>query len=170
MSYEIRRATTADLTYLADIELAAARLLAGHAPAAVLLETTPLADLEAARADGLLWVAARNETPVGFAHVKLIEPDSAHLDELDVHPAHGRRGIGRRLVSTVCDWASATGLPSVTLSTFRHLPWNMPFYASLGFGVVPRSGWSEAISRTVADETRRGLDPSRRVIMAWRSA
>ena len=168
MNYEIRRARSHDLIHLAEIELAAARMLEGHAPDAVLGETTPLHDLDAARLDGLLWVAATGQAPVGFAHVKLIEPRSAYLDELDVHPAHGRRGLGRRLVMSVCEWAATAGLASVTLSTFRHLPWNKPFYESLGFEVVSRAAWSEAIAGVVTAETRRGLDPDRRVILAWR--
>src|SRR3569833_1088267 len=169
MQYEIRSARPSDVVYLKEIELAAARLLVGSASAAVLSETTPPADFELAQQAGLLWVAALEDTPVGFAHVKLLEPLVAHLDELDVHPAHGRRGLGRRLVMTVCGWAAAAGHSAVTLSTFRHLPWNMPFYATLGFEELPTAAWSGAIARVVADETRRGLDPARRVIMTRRT-
>ena len=164
-SYTIRRARRADLPFLNDIELAAARLLAGNAPESVLAETTPIIELETACAAGLLWIAASNERPVGFAHVKLIEADSAHLDELDVHPEHGRRGLGRRLVNAVCEWAVESRIPAVTLSTFRDVPWNMPFYASIGFEALPRERWSNALEQIVADEQRRGLDIARRVIM-----
>ncbi|MGH9222075.1 MAG: GNAT family N-acetyltransferase, partial [Vicinamibacterales bacterium] len=88
------------------IELAAATSLAGHAPASVLAETTSQAELEDAQQCGYLWVARADEVPVGFAHVKVLEPGIAHLEEIDVHPEHGRRGIGRRLVITVCRWAA----------------------------------------------------------------
>jgi hypothetical protein len=37
------------------------------------------------------------------------------------------------LVNAVCDWATAEGLPAVTLTTFRDVAWNGPFYAKLGF-------------------------------------
>ena len=47
----------------------------------------------------------------------------------------------------------------------RDVPWNMPFYARLGFGIVPRMQLSAALSAIVEDETRRGLDPARRVVM-----
>ena len=117
ISYEIRLARSADLPGLAAIELAAARLLVGFAPDSVLGETTPIADLDAARAADLLWVASTGDEPVGFAHLKCIEPGSVHLDELDVHPRHGRRGLGRRLVTAVCQQAAAQGLDAVTLST-----------------------------------------------------
>ena len=164
-SYVIRRARRADLRFLNDIELAAARMLVGRAPESVLTETTPIVDLEAAFAAGLLWIAASNERPVGFAQVKLIQADSAHLNELDVHPEHGRRGLGRRLVHAVCGWAVEARISAVTLSTFRDVPWNMPFYASIGFEALPRECWSNAIEQIVADEQRRGLDIARRVIM-----
>lgn len=163
--YTITAARLEDLTGLAAIELAAARLLAGHAPESVLNETTSLAVLEEAQRAGHLWVALANDRPVGFAHVELIQRDAAHLEEIDVHPDHGRRGLGAKLVLHVCEWAASHGYQSVTLTTFRDLPWNMPFYARLGFGVVPPAQVPAALRAIVEDETRRGLDPLRRVVM-----
>jgi len=65
----------------------------------------------------------------------------------------------------VCDWAASNGHASVTLSTFRDVPWNQPFYARLGFEIVPPAQFSPALRAIVEDETRRGLDPRRRVVM-----
>jgi putative acetyltransferase len=153
---------------LPAIELAAARLLVGHAPESVLAEATTGETFERACREGHLWVALADDRPVGFAHVEIFEADVAHLDELDVHPNHGRRGLGTRLVTAVCEWAAREGFDSVTLSTFRDVPWNMPFYATLGFTVVPRGALSRALALVVANETRRGLDPDRRVVMRRR--
>ena len=102
---------------------------------------------------------------MGFAHVVVLEPAVAHLEEIDVLPEHGRRGLGSRLVMAVCDWAESAGYRSVTLTTFRDVPWNMPFYARLGFEVIPPEALSPALQSVVRDETRRGLDPTRRVAM-----
>jgi GNAT superfamily N-acetyltransferase len=124
-----------------------------------------MAVLERACSDGHLWVAKEDDRPVGFALVKVLEPQTAHLDELDVHPAHGRRGLGRRLVTAVCDWAAGEGREAVTLSTFRDVPWNMPFYMKLGFEIIPYDSLSPALTAIVADEARRGLDSDRRVVM-----
>jgi hypothetical protein len=41
----------------------------------------------------------------------------------------------------------------------------MPFYARLGFEVVSAAQLSPALLAVVEDETRRGLDPTRRVVM-----
>lgn len=163
--YTIALARLRDLGRLSAIELAAAKLLAGHAPASVLAETTSLEDLEDAQRSRHLWVALADDVPVGFAHVKVLEPLVAHLDEIDVHPEHGQRGLGTRLVLAVCAWAAAEGYRSVTLATFRDVPWNMPFYARLGFRVIPSDALSPALLSVVEDERRRGLDPARRVVM-----
>jgi len=168
-TYAIDLARPRDLPVLASIELAAATLLSEHAPPSVLAEITPLEELETARREGLLWVARADDLAVGFAHVKLLEPRAAHLDELDVHPRHGRRGLGRQLVLTVCEWAASRGLAAVTLSTFRDPPWNMPFYSRLGFEPIAHGDLSPAMIAIVADETARGLDPKRRVVMRRRS-
>jgi GNAT superfamily N-acetyltransferase len=164
-SYTITAARREDLTRLAAIELAAARLLAGHAPESVLNETTSLEVLEEAQRAGHLWVAVADDVPVGFAHVELIEPDAVHLEEIDVHPCHGRRGLGTKLILRICEWAAHHAYESVTLTTFRDVPWNMPFYARLGFRVVPPGQLSRGLRAVMNDETRRGLDPVRRVAM-----
>lgn len=165
LSYTIAAARREDLTRLAAIELAAARLLAGYAPESVLNETTSLEVLERARRAGHLWVVLADGLPVAFAHVELIERDAVHLEEIDVHPDHGRRGLGTKLVLEVCQWAASNGYGAVTLTTFRDAPWNLPFYARLGFGVLAPEQVSAALRAIVEDETRRGLDPSRRVVM-----
>jgi len=163
--YTIVAARPQDVRLLPAIELAAARLLAGHAPETVLNQTTSEETLDRARRDGHLWVALADDVPVGFAHVEVIEPDVAHLEEVDVHPEYARRGLGTRLVMHVCAWATAAGYQSVSLTTFRDVAWNMPFYAQLGFEVVPAEQLSRALRALAEDERRRGLEPSRRVVM-----
>jgi len=169
-TYRITTARLEDLSQLSAIELAAARLLEGHAPESVLNETTSLDVLNHAQHDGRLWLALADDVPVGFAYVEVIERDTVHLEEIAVHPDHGRRGLGATLVVRVCEWAAVHGYASVTLTTFRDVPWNMPFYAKLGFAVVPSHTLSAGLRAVVDDETRRGLDSSRRVVMKRPSA
>lgn len=163
--YTITRARPRDLAVLPAIELAAARLLVGHAPESVLSQATSADVLKRAQRDGHLWVALADDVPVGFAHIEVIEPTVAHLREIDVHPQHGRRGLGTTLVRAICAWAIDAGYQSVTLTTFREVSWNMPFYARLGFEVIPPEVLSPVMRSIVHDETRRGLDPTRRVAM-----
>ena len=163
--YSIVRARPEHLGEIPNIELAAARLLCGEAPESVLRETTSDAVLQAAVRQGHLWVALAGNATVGFALVEIIDGRTAHLEEIDVLPAHGRRGLGTGLVTEVCKWAASAGYDSVTLTTFRDVPWNRPFYERLGFRVVPDDELSAPLRAILEDETRRGLDPSHRVAM-----
>jgi GNAT superfamily N-acetyltransferase len=80
-----------------------------------------------------LFVSGR--PAVGFASVEIVD-GLAHLWQLSVLPRAGGQGRGRALVEAVCDWAISNGYPAVTLTTFRDVPWNGPFYARLGFHPV----------------------------------
>ena len=85
LMYKIALAREQDIPLLSAIELAAAQLLAGYAPERVLKEATSEQEMRYAQERGLLWVALSGDRPVGFAHVRLLEPNAAHLQEIDVH-------------------------------------------------------------------------------------
>jgi predicted N-acetyltransferase YhbS len=165
--YNITTARPRDVPGLASIEREAAKLLRGHAPPSVLEETTSEAVFSKAQAAGRLWVALAGETVVGFALVEMLAADLPHLAEIAVHPLHGRRGAGSALVRTVCNWAQQTGQSGITLTTFRDLPWNMPFYSRLGFEEVATENLRSEIKAVIADENLRGLDLVRRVLMRY---
>ena len=69
---------------------------------------------------------------IGFVCVELVDA-TPHIWQVSVHPEHGRKGFGRALVLAACDWAGEEGSDAITLTTYRDVPWNAPFYASLGF-------------------------------------
>lgn len=77
---------------------------------------------------------------VGSAAVGTVD-GALHLEELAVDPAVGRRGVGSLLLEEVCGRARAQGSPAVTLTTFRDLPWNGPWYSRRGFREVPGTQW-----------------------------
>ena len=105
---------------------------------------------------------------MGFALVQMLADDLPHLDELDVDPSHGRRGLGTALVRAVCKWAAVSGYIMLTLTTFRDVPWNFPFYTRLGFVEIPREALRPELSNVASEEARRGLDPNTRVAMRYR--
>ena len=120
----------------------------------------------AAQRAGRLWVARAEALPVGFALV--VEVDRfAHLDELDVLPSHGGRGIGTALLAAVCSWATDAGYRAVTLRTFRDIPWNAPFYQKRGFRVVESHTLSAGHVALELMERQRGLRTDLRVTMAY---
>jgi N-acetylglutamate synthase-like GNAT family acetyltransferase len=85
-----------------------------------------------------------------------------------VHPEHGRRGIGAALVGRACEWAREQALACVTLTTFRDIPWNAPFYRQLGFEELPSDRWDDELRERVAEEAESGLDPDARLVMRLR--
>jgi ribosomal protein S18 acetylase RimI-like enzyme len=164
--YVIESAREDDLAKLRRIELAANALFGGHAVAGVVADdATGLDELAHAHAAGLLWVArAADGEPVGFALCHLVD-GALHLEEIDVDPAYGRRGVGRALLHAVIAGAERAGRPAVTLTTFRDIPWNAPFYARAGFRTLAAGELGPGLAALVHEEAARGLDPSQRVVM-----
>ena len=167
LGYEIGTPRDHELADLSGIELAAAALfpLADLAPN-LRQKGLPLSFFENALSAGRLWVArtVAPAAPVGFAAVLLLD-GSAHLHQMDVLPGHGRRGIGRALVHHVAEWSHASGFDTLTLTTFRHLPWNAPFYASVGFAEITDRNLGPELREAMAKEAENGLDSSKRVAM-----
>ncbi len=161
MSHTIRPARSDEVALLPAIEQAASRLFV-EAGIGGTLSVMPIAELKAVHRAGGLLVALDGDVPVGFAVLKVIG-GGAHLGEMDVHPDHGRRGLGTALLRAGLDWARTRGLNEMTLTTYLDVPWNGPFYASNGFEVVPAAAWKPEMARLAEDE---GVRPgSGRVMM-----
>jgi len=99
----------------------------------------PPGTVESLRAALVVLVAG--DPPVGFTRIDRLADGAAHLEQLAVHPDHGRQGLGRALVTAACRWAGEAGYPELTLATYRDVPWNGPFYASAGFVEVSAKRW-----------------------------
>jgi GNAT superfamily N-acetyltransferase len=164
--YHIRRGRPSDIAALSAIERAASSLFAGFSFAHILSgSVTPVEILTEAEAMGRLFVAVTAaDAPVGFALVATVD-GQAHLDELDVDPRHGRRGLGAALVGAACAWGERMRADAITLSTFRDVPWNAPFYARLGFRILDAHELTPGLRRLLEADATRGLPVESRVIM-----
>ncbi|MEP0924292.1 GNAT family N-acetyltransferase [Leptolyngbya sp. ST-U4] len=164
--YTIRSARAEQLTLLSQVEQLANRLFL-DTPYSFLVNAEPLPlDLIRERFQaGQVWVAIDNQDAVvGFAITREVD-DTLYLQEIDVNPAHGRKGIGSALVNTVCSWAKLQDYRAVALSTFRHIPWNAPFYSKLGFRISDESELTIGLQQIRLQEREAGLPISDRVIM-----
>jgi len=130
---EIRTARVDELEALGDIENDAAqqfRSVGYHfcADGPVRSAEEKLAALRL----GAVLVAVKAGAPIGFA--LLVPCDGrAHLLELAVRRSNQGRGLGRLLVARAEAWARCRGFREITLTTFRDVPWNAPFYRRLGY-------------------------------------
>lgn len=85
-----------------------------------------------------------------------LEPDACHLEQLSVSPAFAQRGLGRALTEAAKRHAGERGHSRITLRTFADVPWNAPFYATVGFAEEEPS---TAFHRSLVEvEARLGLD------------
>jgi GNAT superfamily N-acetyltransferase len=132
--YAVRHARAADLRHIGAIEEAGGALFEealGDLTGDALLSPAPSGG-ERLDSPGFLLVAGPVGAPVGFAHVEYVD-GFAYLAQLSVLPAVMRSGIGSALVRAAMAEAWQLGFGALSLTTYRDLPWNGPFYARLGF-------------------------------------
>jgi predicted N-acetyltransferase YhbS len=163
----LRRARATDVPQLPAVEVSSGRLFERLTlqSTADPDETLPLATLYEALRDNGLWVAVDGaDRPVGFVAV-VRHGDESFVAQLSVALEAQGQGLGRELMKAAIVDARARGSRAVTLTTFRDVPWNAPFYARLGFRMLAPDELSAHLVATLADEAARGLLPTERCAM-----
>jgi GNAT superfamily N-acetyltransferase len=165
-SCRIRLARPDEIGRVREIEDQAGSLFAGLGLIDEALDVSfPLVDLARLVSMGQVWVAGPDGgQPVGMV-IASVRDGAVYVEEMDVLPACGRRGLGGRLLESVCAWAQAGGYPAVTLSTFRDVPWNGPFYRNHGFRDLQPAEWTPGMRAIREAEARHGLCVQARVFM-----
>lgn len=102
----------------------------------------------------------------GFA---VAEPlaDGLHLFELSVHKDWQGYGLGKAMVQQLQQIARQRGYGQITLTTYRSLPWNGPFYEKLGFDYLAPNLQSAEISDILRKEIKAGANQRDRCAMRW---
>lgn len=163
MTWSLRLARPEDAAAMAAIERAAAVAFAAE----------PSIDPGKARAEadyarlirrGHSLIAHVDDVPAGFLAAQPFSRE-LHIWEMDVAPAFQRRGIGSGLVRAAMIDARNTGFKALTLTTFRDLAWNAPFYARLGFEEVTALDAHPRLAGELANEVDDGLPADRRCAM-----
>ncbi|MEV0387000.1 GNAT family N-acetyltransferase [Nonomuraea sp. NPDC050643] len=154
----VRWAERGELPGLVSIELAADRLFEQvgivFPPGTTMIEEV----------DDPGTVLVEGEPPAGFALIGHID-GNLHLDQLAVRPDDMRQGIGGRLMTAVLDHGRAVGAPAVTLTTYRDVSWNAPWYARHGFSVMAAPEWGPELRALVEHERELGIEIAPRVVM-----
>jgi GNAT superfamily N-acetyltransferase len=165
-AYRICLARSDDVPRVREIEDEAGTMFIGLGLIDEALDVSfPLDDLIRLVEAGQVWVACLADgLAVGMVIASVLD-DASYVEEMDVVPAHGRRGVGACLLATVCDWAEDRGHRAVTLSTFRDVPWNGPFYRKQGFRDLRPAEWTSSMRAIRDKEARHGLHVRERVFM-----
>jgi GNAT superfamily N-acetyltransferase len=155
----IRLAEACDASQLAEIERSAGELFRA------LPDLAWISDEPIGSADeflplilaGTVWVAEDGASALVGELRGRIAGDELHIVELAVSSAFQQRGIGRALIDAAAFWARGRGLGALTLTTFRHVAWNAPFYARYGFVELAGAGLDERLGTILQAETANGL-------------
>ena len=164
----IRSARTEDLQQLRDVERAAGELFRAIGMSAVADDEPPSVEaLRDVQRGGLLRVFTdERDRPVAYAMAKAVGR-CVLVEQVSVHPAHARRGIGRRLLDEIGAWGDRSGREALVLTTYDDVPWNGPYYRRLGFRAWEDGELPEWLRAVRADEIARGLDRhGRRIAMS----
>ncbi|MDP5102434.1 MAG: GNAT family N-acetyltransferase [Erythrobacter sp.] len=113
---------------------------------------------------GHCLVAHVGETMAGYLVAEPFRRE-LHIWQMDVVPQFQRRGIGSGLVRAGQIDARNTGFAALTLTTFRDVPWNGPFYARLGFEEVTAIDAHMRLAGELANEADDGLPITQRCAM-----
>jgi GNAT superfamily N-acetyltransferase len=161
--WSLRLARATDAEAMPGIERAAAVAFANE-PTIDPARTRSEADYARLIRKGHSLVAHVGETMAGFLVAEPFRRE-LHIWEMDVAPAFQRRGIGAGLVRAAQIDARNTGFTALTLTTFRDLAWNGPFYARLGFEEVTALDAHLRLAGELANEVDDGLPADRRCAM-----
>lgn len=166
----IRLGRENDAALLPAVERSAARLfhtlsgLEWVAESEVLAEATHLNCIRR----GTCWVGVdEQDVPIGFLSAEATAERELHIHELSVDQAYQGYGIGRALLGTAIDWATTHHLTALTLTTFRNVPWNAPFYSRVGFEVLGAPDLNERLSTLLRKGVKKGFAEGTRCAMRF---
>jgi GNAT superfamily N-acetyltransferase len=109
------------------------------------------------------WVVVdADDQPQGFLSAER-QGDALHIHEVSVAQSIQGQGWGRQLLENAMAYAYANVLRAVTLTTFKHVPWNAPFYTRLGF----KPEVDLRLAGILADEYAHGFEPGSRCALSW---
>jgi len=164
--WSLRLAQPEDAKHMPAIEAAAGQLFKTIEGLSDLVDdqTVPVDRLVRLIRKGHCLVSHIGDVMVGFI---VTEPfgRELHIWEMDVHPRAQQRGVGSGLLRACMVDARNSAFRALTLTTFRDVPWNAPFYARLGFEEVTALDAHPRLAGELAVEADNGLPPDRRCAM-----
>lgn len=167
----IRKATVLDIAEMSRVELSATTAFS----------QLPLAFLQRLPADippqnnaffrsmvvlGTSWVLYDGQEMAGFICTeRVIEQNCLHIHEFGIGQPFQQKGLGTRLLRFVIDWAEQQHIRRLTLTTFKEVPWNAPFYKKNGFTVISEENLDARLRALLRYEVEMGLPRAMRCAM-----
>ena len=165
--FSIRKAVPSDAAILPTIEHSAAQTFRGHLELGWIADDDVQSEQDHLNyiAQEMEWVAVNNnDQPVAFINIERLQ-ESLHICEVSVCQSWQGKGVGRRLIQQVVEFALLEGVRSVTLTTFREIAWNAPYYQRLGFSIVEASELTTDLASILQQEVNAGFNAEQRCAM-----
>jgi GNAT superfamily N-acetyltransferase len=164
--WTLRLARPADAELMPAIELAAAQLFKDDPDLGQIdfEDTWEPDELRQMIGKGHCLVAHVGDEMAGFIVTEPFRRE-LHVWEMDVHPRHQNRGIGAGLMRACQTDARNGGYNALTLTTFRDVSWNAPFYSRLGFVEISDLAAYPRLSAELEEEAKAGFPRKRRCAM-----
>ena len=169
MGVKIRAARVDDVSSLIEIERAASEMFRSLSMDFVADDDPGSLDELAPyiRGERAFVATDADDEPIAYVILDVVD-GAAHIEQVSVHAAHARQGIGRRLIERAAVWARARDLGSLTLTTYVDVPWNAPYYRRLGFRQLSPGEETPGLGMIVSRERAAGLDVWPRTSMSRR--
>ena len=151
----LRNTTLKDIPVLQALEAAAAQRFLAIPELAILAhsEVTDSQVHQQSISQALAWLVEDISGRIlGFCYAQQLA-DSLYLAEISSHPDARGMGVGRMLVIHSRQVAAQRGLSGVTLTTYRDIFWNGPWYQRQGFIVLEPSSLCSELSDIVQSQT-----------------
>ncbi len=164
--WSLRLARPDDAEHLPAIEAAAATVFGQDEALAHLAHgpTNSVQTLQRYIRRGHCLVALATDAIAGFL-VNQPFGRELHIWELSVDPQHQQRGIGAGLLRACQIDARNSGFQAITLTTFRTIEWNGPFYSRRGFEEVTALDAHPRLAAELALEADNGMPMEQRCAM-----
>lgn len=162
----MRSGEPGDVEAMRVVEVDAGRRFAGIGLHSIASDTPPPAAALAWHiSEGTAWSAVGPDGALfGYAVASVVDGEG-HLDQVSVAQAAAGHGIGRALIDRVVEWAAARGYPALTLTTFRDVAWNGPYYQRLGFVALDPADVGPELAAIQAEHRAAGIEVVPRIAM-----
>ncbi len=154
----VRPARNSDVDELRTVERAAGeafRLLGMHSVADD--EPPSTAALRRFIDAGRAWVVERGDQVAAYVIADIVD-GCVHVEQVSVHPDHAHQRLGATLIDHLAAWSIDHGYPALTLTTFRDVPWNGPYYERCGFHWMADPDITPGLRELRSREAAHGLD------------
>jgi ribosomal protein S18 acetylase RimI-like enzyme len=166
-NFSIRKARSEDIPLLGAVERSAAEIFRTVNLGSLVDDGTTVAPFVlATMADSNHLLVAVNELdqPIGFVGGMDID-GNFHIVEISVAQAVQGKGVGSALMAEMTRQVKEEKFMAMTLTTYRNVAWNGPWYTKMGFQEVTAEEMGREYLKIWDVESQHGHDMASRCVM-----